>query len=1084
MDAGLAHLVSWSEPTKGHVPPPLTGPSITISPLPDPHPPTVFLFGGKSVRTRRLTSEMWAMNLQTKLWERVDAGEGPGPRYFHSMDIWEDKLVCFGGMSDSDPMSVHNDIWFFDCSSRRWLPQPHPSSGVIGLGISSPSTSTSALPSASHQDPSLIPSARYAHLSSISRGKLVISGGQYSDNSWIYEINVYDLKKQIWESKTIQPESGGLHSKGAYRSVATSSRQRVVIPRGGAELKSTTTHSYSIDEEGEGGDIWCYSNYDFAKVRRELDVISPDTSMPPVPSVKHVSPPAFNLRDDSDAMRGQHQPPGLRFPTGGIVGNHFILCGLYLASSSAAFSIWALNLDTMTWKHLEPAVLSAGSWNRAVVWPEMAKILVFGNNELDLASDYSRRAVNLDHMAVISLEAFGIYQPPKLEIPAKIQQAGLTMLDEKLASDFDVICDDGRRVKCSRQILTERWSWFAEQEQALASRSAEVIAAAPVIDINDTLLGSFTPARLAPTNLTIPEPFPVCVALVQYFYTLCLSTALQNRAPVLSALLFLAKQYNIPRLNKLVIHALHERLEPSIAVGIYEIATLAGEQCLQVRALNMIHMAKNAAARSQRQGPAGSQQSDTGSSVSQSHANPSGTYNSPQESSNPPTGSRGPSVDDTPHRRARADSLTVPTDIIHALPLTNSEEVEPTFNPNDNHQQVNDLLAALDVNSTVARKFSSNSSLKGKPVRSPPNYPVPPPPVRNPLRIPMPSVNTTCFRLSPGPSTPDSSHPSGASHRPSSPTNSDVTSNFPSTPAESLRESWIIPNRDFTPTMMDSRSSSGSGLPSLPEGYESLQLRKKQSLQTKHREALVDPQADGKKLNAATLEAAGLISPVTPPPASLSAQQAKVIEAMNSHHSVASYYFEASASPSNLSRATSSASGNSSIPPRQKYFSGITDSSSSTGQSIRDIRLGSSSHGHGHSHMDFSDSTSLMRTDTTGVSTYDAMSISSGSTGTSSKKAAKAELKAIRAAEKDAKKAEAQARFEALRAQQAKKMAISRAESQRQQEIKANQKQESMTIKETQQKEKDKPKSKWGKFGKNFTEAVLFPAGGANSTMI
>jgi hypothetical protein len=289
-------------------------------------------------------------------------------------------------------------------------------------------------------------------------------------------------------------------------------------------------------------------------------------------------------------MNGATQPPGLRFPTGGIVGNHFILCGLYLASSSAAFSIWALNLTTMTWRHLEPSVLATGSWNRAVLWPERARLIVFGNAQYDLATDYGRRAVNLDHVAVVSLETFGIYSPPKLEIPSKVQEVGLTMLDEKLASDFDVVCDDGRRVKCSRAVLRERWAWFAEQERSLAEKAAGAMRDAPALDINDTLLGSFSSARLAPTQLTIPEPFPVCVALVQYFYTLSLSTPLQNRAPILSALLFLAKQYRIDRLARLVVHALHERLEPSIAVGIYEIATLSGEQNLQVRALNMIHV--------------------------------------------------------------------------------------------------------------------------------------------------------------------------------------------------------------------------------------------------------------------------------------------------------------------------------------------------------------------------------------------------------------------------------------------------------------------------------------------------------------
>jgi hypothetical protein len=339
-------------------------------------------------------------------------------------------------------------------------------------------------------------------------------------------------------------------------------------------------------------DIWCYTNYDFAHIRRELNIISPQDSSqtPPPPSNKYASPPSFAIRDLDSRIRGS-QPPGLRFPTGGIVGNHFILCGLYLAQNYANFSIWTLDLDSMVWKQIQPTVLNQGSWNRAIIWPARAKVIVFGNLNSDLSTDYARRAVNLEDMAIISLETFGIYSPPVFQIPSNVQEIGLSMLDEKIASDFEVKCEEGRRVKCSRKILSDRWSWFAEQEVDLAKKLAGIPLDSPApLDINDTLLGDFTPAQLTATHLCIQEPFPVCVALVQYFYTLSLSTPLQNRAPVLSALLFLARQYKIDRLGKLVVHALHERLEPGVARGVYEIATLAGEQNLQVRALNMIHV--------------------------------------------------------------------------------------------------------------------------------------------------------------------------------------------------------------------------------------------------------------------------------------------------------------------------------------------------------------------------------------------------------------------------------------------------------------------------------------------------------------
>jgi hypothetical protein len=78
----------------------------------------------------------------------------------------EDKLVCFGGMSDTNPPSVYNDVWFFDCYSQNWLPQPSP---ARDLGAS--------------QDPRMIPVSRYAHLSAVSRDMLVISGGQDSENA-------------------------------------------------------------------------------------------------------------------------------------------------------------------------------------------------------------------------------------------------------------------------------------------------------------------------------------------------------------------------------------------------------------------------------------------------------------------------------------------------------------------------------------------------------------------------------------------------------------------------------------------------------------------------------------------------------------------------------------------------------------------------------------------------------------------------------------------------------------------------------------------------------------------------------------
>ena len=71
--------------------------------------------------------------------------------------------------------------------------------------------------------------------------------------SWLYEMNLYDLKTNQWISKTMQPEANGLHSKGAYRSVCVSSKQRVITPEPDGDTQVGAKHSYSIDEDGEGG---------------------------------------------------------------------------------------------------------------------------------------------------------------------------------------------------------------------------------------------------------------------------------------------------------------------------------------------------------------------------------------------------------------------------------------------------------------------------------------------------------------------------------------------------------------------------------------------------------------------------------------------------------------------------------------------------------------------------------------------------------------------------------------------------------------------------------------------------------------
>ena len=299
-------------------------------------------------------------------------------------------------------------------------------------------------------------------------------------------------------------------------------------------------------------------------------------------------------------MSGTALPPGLRFPTGAVLGNHFILAGIYLASSYQSFSIWALDLTTMAWSRIDPgSTLASGSWCRACLWASSNKFVVFGNRQGSLLDDYNRRLLTWDHVAYIDLEAFGIYQPPILSLSPAAQELGLAALEERAFTDFEVTCDDERRVACSRRVLEQRWPWFREQRRLYQQAATEAlksvtqpgtpvplpeIAVAGAPGQPDTRLDP----RLTPRTLRMAEPYPVVLAFIQYLYTQALITPLQHSPAVLSGLLVLASTYELLHLRDIVVHAMHRALSAATSVGVYEVATLCNCQSLQIRALKVV----------------------------------------------------------------------------------------------------------------------------------------------------------------------------------------------------------------------------------------------------------------------------------------------------------------------------------------------------------------------------------------------------------------------------------------------------------------------------------------------------------------
>ncbi|KAH7885282.1 hypothetical protein F5I97DRAFT_1928681 [Phlebopus sp. FC_14] len=600
----ISDLTTFCRKTTGDVPAKLVGASTTVVGS------KMYLFGGRLVAERRMVSDLYVFDLATFIWEKLSPfpeDEVPEPRYFHSAETCkssivfrDNKLIIFGGMgntpnsSTSDDLRVLNDIRFLDLSTMHWLAAS--STNGTSLDVSAEA---------------LIPKPRYAHLSSVTADRLFIIGGQDLSNIWLDDVYVYDLLGKAWVQRRNFP-----HHCGTYRSVAVSSNLRVRLPQEelrpsdsnatlgspGSRFRSDKSSSSSQDftsseslihlpysaapTDDFPNDIYLYSNYNFTDVKRELEVFSPlpDTD--------------FTITDRSKAMTGTSFPPGLRFPSGAILGTHLIIAGTYLAHTYQSYSIWALDLLTMTWSRIDPGnAVATGSWFRACLWAEANKFLIFGNRNGNLVEDYNRRLLSWDHVAVIDLESFGVYQPPLLQLDILMQEFGLSALEEGILADFEVICDDGRKIKCSRKTLEDRWPWFKDQRIKFLERARQAIEIMPSSSM-DVGLPDLPGApdssearpdpRLTPRTFNLSEPYPVTLALMQYFYSLALITPLQHAPAVLSQLLILSSTYQITHLELIVKHAMHRALSNSTSVGVYEVATLCSCRSLQIRALKTV----------------------------------------------------------------------------------------------------------------------------------------------------------------------------------------------------------------------------------------------------------------------------------------------------------------------------------------------------------------------------------------------------------------------------------------------------------------------------------------------------------------
>ncbi|KAJ4506360.1 hypothetical protein HRR83_003097 [Exophiala dermatitidis] len=494
----LSGLVCNVHRTTGDEPPALVGATTTV--LGD----KLYVFGGRiHSRTKpQLTSDLYELDLIRRHWVKVDAvGDIPPPRYFHSVcALGDSKLVCYGGMSpaahnrnagSTEPQPevvVMSDVHVFDVPTRKWTliaTAEHPQGRYAHCAAILPSsavfTSASAPLSAIHHNPSSgdpHSGTLGVHLDGTGGAEMIVVGGQDSNNNYIEQISVFNLRSLKWTNTTAWDRKCG-----AYKSM--------VAPLTGLSAENIGRGVPLQEPRGssrEGTSMLIYSNYNFLDVKLELQIRLPDGSLIEKP------------------MTGPVSPPGLRFPNGGIIDGHFVVSGTYLTSSKHEYALWALDLKTLTWARIDTngSIFSQGSWNRGILWNRRNTFVILGHRKRSLVDDYNHRRINFSHVCMVELEAFGLYDNPRRVAPtssyvsvsapavplslqsslptqtaggrpfnAMAEQLGQAALSMSELADMEIVALGGEKIPCNSFILSRRWGPFFNQLLAESASTQE-----------------------------------------------------------------------------------------------------------------------------------------------------------------------------------------------------------------------------------------------------------------------------------------------------------------------------------------------------------------------------------------------------------------------------------------------------------------------------------------------------------------------------------------------------------------------------------------------------------------------------------
>ena len=556
----LSGLVCNVHRTTGREPHALVGASTTI--LGD----KLYVFGGRRLSRSRpfLTSDLYELDLIRRHWTKLETrGDIPAPRYFHSVcTLGDTKLVCYGGMTpqaaalsqhvasqqaksnerngnhngsiSEQQLAVMSDVHIYDTLTRTWMHIPSqdapqgryahcaailPSSGVF----SSPDAPLSAIhhnPSSPHPNRGTIGVA----LDGNGGAEMIIVGGQDKENHYIEQISVFNLRSLRWTATNKLEKSCG-----AYRSVVTPLTTMSASDIGTAvEGTDNPTHRETDNpHQNEAHDklgyepnssLLIYSNYNFLQVKLELQVRLPDGTLVDKP------------------MQSQQSPPGLRFPNGGVIANHFVVSGTFLTPSEQEYAMWALDLRTLSWSRIDAggSIFRHGSWNRGLLWNRRNTFIVLGNRKRRLVEDYHHRRINFSNICTVELEAFGLYDNPRRREPTSgyvssscaavptilspvttspippppskalpqtpvsadparsaggrqlnrvAQELGEFALQNRELCDMDFLAIDGKRISVNSRLIAQRWGpYFTHLMHEGAAAAAAAAAATGQLD--------------------------------------------------------------------------------------------------------------------------------------------------------------------------------------------------------------------------------------------------------------------------------------------------------------------------------------------------------------------------------------------------------------------------------------------------------------------------------------------------------------------------------------------------------------------------------------------------------------------------